>query len=145
MSQTLKKWQQTKDERIAFTRLPAASKYNRIHAYAYYTAEELGIADLIHDDMYRSIVKEKKSVGSPGSALRLFMKHGINQGTFYETFRSLSVKSKVHRVEELQSRKVLMNVPTLIVNGKYRITPKSCRCSMEEMLDMAVDLALKNK
>jgi len=122
----LKDWLAKKPENVVFYRIPTVfSAAWALHARAYYTAEVLGLYDAgkkdFHDAFFDEIHVRKNPLNNK-NALKVFFKgFGVSETDFDNTFDSFTVNTKVNRAAALSKRYQLDGVPTLIVNGKYRI------------------------
>ena len=122
----IKNWLANKPDNVVFYRIPAV--FNpawALHARAYYTAVSLGLfADgkhEFHDAFFDELHKHKKRLNNKDALRKFFARFGISENDFNNTFDSFSVNTKVNRAATLSKRYQLEGVPTIIVNGKYRI------------------------
>ncbi|MDH5436235.1 MAG: thiol:disulfide interchange protein DsbA/DsbL [Gammaproteobacteria bacterium] len=120
----LHEWLKTKPANVEYVRLPAILNDSwSIHAHAYYTAEALGIVDKIHTPLFDVIHKDRKPIRNEESIKQFFIEHGgVTEEEFTNAWESFSVKIKLNRAKIRGSRYGANGVPTLIVNGKYRVT-----------------------
>ncbi|GMR08152.1 MAG: thiol:disulfide interchange protein DsbA/DsbL [Gammaproteobacteria bacterium] len=116
----LNEWLKTKPKNVKFVRVPAIFRPQwELHAQLFYTAEALGIADKLHQQVFDAIHKERINLSDEKSIRTFFVKHGVKAEDFDRTFRSFSVLAKVRRARMLTSRYGINVVPSMIVNGKY--------------------------
>jgi protein dithiol oxidoreductase (disulfide-forming) len=106
---------------------------------AYLTAQVLGIADKTHDAMFAAIWKTgelavsdpathrlKNPLPSIEDAARFYNRQtGVAVDKFVATAKSFTVDVKMKAADELALAYHVDSTPTLIVNGKYRLTPDS--------------------
>ncbi|TWI06834.1 thiol:disulfide interchange protein DsbA/DsbL [Aerolutibacter ruishenii] len=95
------------------------------YAKAYYTAEGMGLVGKTHDAMFRAIHIERtlpvqgvtdEQIGA------FYAKYGADAKAFASTMSSFAVAGKLKRAEQFLVRSGVEGTPTLVINGKYRIT-----------------------
>ena len=101
---------------------------------AYVTAQTLGIADRTHEAMYDAVWTTGELATTEGNTLksrmptiedaaRFYQKQaGVPAAKFLETAKSFGVDTQVRHDEDLMKAYGIDRTPTLIVNGKYRVT-----------------------
>lgn len=124
---------------------------------AYYTAQTLGLDNKkTHDEMYDAIWKtgelaiEDTSTGrlkSPLPTIADVAKFyarvaGVQVQTFIDTASSFAVDVKIRRAEQLIQSYGADSTPTLVINGKYRVTPQSAG-GYQQTLDLVRYLVAK--
>jgi protein dithiol oxidoreductase (disulfide-forming) len=101
---------------------------------AYVTAQTLGIADRTHEAMYDAVWTTGELATTDGNTLKSHMptiedaarfyqkQTGVPAAKFLETAKSFGVDTQVRHDEDLMKAYGIDRTPTLIVNGKYRVT-----------------------
>ena len=101
---------------------------------AYVTAQTLGIADRTHEAMYDAVWTTGELATTDGNTLKSHMptiedaarfyqkQAGVPAAKFLETAKSFGVDTQVRHDEDLMKAYGIDRTPTLIVNGKYRVT-----------------------
>ena len=103
---------------------------------AYVTAQTLGLADRTHEAMYDAVWTTgelattdagsntlKSHMPTIEDAARFYQKQtGVPAAKFLETAKSFGVDTQVRHDEDLMKAYGIDRTPTLIVNGKYRVT-----------------------
>jgi thiol:disulfide interchange protein DsbA len=101
---------------------------------AYLTAQTLGIANMTHEAMYDAVWTTGELATMDGNTLksrmptiedaaRFYQKQaGVPAAKFLETAKSFGVDTQVRHDEDLMKAYGIDRTPTLIVNGKYRVT-----------------------
>jgi thiol:disulfide interchange protein DsbA len=122
----LNKWLANKPDNVVFLRIPAVfSKPWAIHARAYYTAKTLGLYDNgnheFHNAFFDEYHNKKKNLVKRKELQAFFARFGVSAEDFNNTFESFAVNTKVNRAASLSKRYQLDGVPSMIVNGKYRV------------------------
>ena len=65
---------------------------------------------------------QNRKLESKEAIEQLFANHGISSETFRKHYDSFGVDSSVRRSKVMQERYGIRGVPTVIVNGKYRVS-----------------------
>jgi thiol:disulfide interchange protein DsbA len=99
------------------------------YAKAFYAAEQLGVVDRTHDAMFRAIHLERTLPVQPlptdEQIAAFYGKQGVDAKQFASTMGSFAINGKLSRATQFIQRSGVDSTPTLVVNGKYRITGKS--------------------
>ena len=120
----LRAWDARKPAYISFRRIPfVSSPLERLHARAFFAAEELGRSEEIHRAFFDAIQSEGSSLDSIERIRDFFLRFDVDPGSFQDAFDSFIVHSKLQRAEQLSRRYRVTTVPTVVINGKYTTTP----------------------
>lgn len=118
----IKNWSKRQDGDVDFWFFPAIwNKPMKLLAQAFYTAEELNVAEKIHLPLFSKVVLEQQSVRNESDLANLFEKYGVDKKDFSQAFNSKNVKEQVVKAEQRVADYKPVGVPEIIVNGKYRI------------------------
>lgn len=118
----VQKWLKTKPADVDFVRMPASFKpLWELHAKAYYTAEILGVLDKVHDAFFHARQEAKRQLATEDELADFFAAHGVDKATFHKTFNSFPVMLRVGQSKQVIPRYGVSGVPSVIVNGKYRV------------------------
>jgi thiol:disulfide interchange protein DsbA len=121
---------------------------------AYVTAQTLGIADRTHEAMYDAVWTTGELATTEGNALksrmptiedaaRFYQKQaGVPAAKFLETAKSFGVDTQVRHDEDLMRAYGIDGTPTLIVNGKYRVTVRDAG-GPAQLVDLVILLVHK--
>lgn len=116
----MKDWLASKPEDVEFVRMPAIlGKGWELLAKAYYTAELLNVEDKIHHALFEAIHKYRRKFRSEPDVQDLFVKQGVSEEDFKNTFNSFAVAVKTNHAKQMTRRYAISGVPTLVVNGKF--------------------------
>ena len=131
----LKKWLETKPANVEFRRMPAIFTNPRweLDARAFYTAKVLGVLYKIHSPLFDAIHAQKRDLNTEAAMRAFFVEHGVKGEDFDHTFHSFYVQNQVNHAKIMTERYGTGGVPTIIVNGKYRVDATASG-SMENML-----------
>ncbi|MCH7820796.1 MAG: thiol:disulfide interchange protein DsbA/DsbL [Proteobacteria bacterium] len=120
-------WDADKPASVRFVRVPAM--WNRIlqlHAQLFYTEEVLVRNGIIEDAarfreaVFQEYHRRGNRLTSVDSIRKLFERFGASADEFERTWKSFEVSQKLRLAEDLNRRYGVANVPTMVVNGKYR-------------------------
>jgi len=137
-------WKKKLPANVEFKRQPAVfSELWGKHAKAFFTAEALGVLDKVHADLFDAIQNQKKKLTSEEELAAFFADHGVKTDDFKNAYNSFAVDAKLRQAEAMGPRYGITGVPTLVVNGKYRVSGPSAK-SQENMLPV-VDEIIKQE
>ena len=118
----VQKWLKTKPANVEFGRIPGVFRPEwALFARAYYTQEALGVFDKTHEALFAAVHELKRKLETEDQLAAFFAENGVKDDDFRKAFRSFAVESKVRRAQEMSQRYGAKGVPTIIVNGKYRV------------------------
>ena len=118
----IKNWSKKQGDDVDFWFFPAVwNKPMNLLAQAFYTAEELTVAEKIHLPLFSKVVLEQQSVRNESDLADLFEKYGVDKKDFAQAFNSKNVKQQVVKAEQRVADYKPVGVPEIVVNGKYRI------------------------
>lgn len=124
----LNAWLKKKPANVNFIRQPAVfNEHWAAHAKAFYTADALGVLDKLHADFYDAIQNKKRTLESEDDLADFFAEHGVNKDDFHKAYKSFSVDTRTRQAEALGPRYGITGTPSLVVNGKYRISGSSAK------------------
>jgi thiol:disulfide interchange protein DsbA len=107
---------------------------------AFLAAQALGVADKANDAMYDAVWKtnELSALKAGGAGLKpvsalpslddaanVYAKFGADPKEFVAVANSFTINTKVKRSDELVKNYGIEETPTIVVDGKYRLTPRS--------------------
>lgn len=135
---------------VQFIRQPAV--FNDIwaaHAKAFFTAEALGVADKTHADFFTAIQAEHKDpkkvpLLTEDELAPFFVSHGVAEDAFRQAYHSFAVDTRQRQAQAMGPAYGITGTPTLVVNGKYRITGQKAK-SQPNMLVIADYLIAKER
>lgn len=128
MEPYIAKWLKSKPDYVDFIRVHvpghgATGSYARL----YYTLQALGRLDL-QSPIFTSIFEDAHTLSAQSEdeafkiQLAFVTEHGMDPGLFTDTYRSLPISQELQRAFDVLRTYQVDVTPTLVVNGKYRIT-----------------------
>lgn len=139
----LERWRvEGKADNAIFVRVPAALNPNwSIGAVAYYTAEQLGVLDQVHQPLFDAMHLKGRRLDTEAALAEFFAEQGVPKEDFEKAFNSFAVNTKLNRARYLGERSGIRGVPAIIVGGEYE-TSVSMAGSEENMLNV-IDFLVK--
>ena len=120
---SLEAFDQIKPEYVEMRRLPAVFRENwAAHARAYYASQLLGVTATTHRALFEEIHEHRKPTDHKEALGAFFERHDVDRTEFDKTFDSFAVESMVRKSIVMQQRYGIQGTPTVIVNGKYRVS-----------------------
>ena len=112
-----------KPEYVQIRRLPAIFREGWVaHARAYYTSELLGVTDRTHRALFEEIHEHRNPTDHKEALAAFFERQGVDRTKFEPTYDSFTVESLVRKSVLMQQRYGITGTPSVVVNGKYRVT-----------------------
>jgi thiol:disulfide interchange protein DsbA len=119
-------------------RLPADVRLTYVHAAfggaidnlarGFYAAETLGATERTHDAFFNAFHVERKiKTGSLEEVADVYAGLGLDRKKLLETMNSFGVTSKVNRAKQFAQRTGVNATPTVVVNGRYRVSATADR------------------
>ena len=120
------KWKDSKSSDVSFIRVPAIfnARWEQ-HARAYYSLELMGELDKAHELLFNGIHEQGRGLHDLDSMARYFAANDIDETQFRESFNSFAVETKINRAKQLVRQYQITGVPTIIVDGKFKISASS--------------------
>ena len=112
-------------------------------AQAFYTAEILGVAEQMHEPLFAAIHTQPKNLRDEDIMAALFEDNAsVPKEEFSKSYNSFFVRSRVMQAGAKSRAYGITGVPTMIVNGKYRVGARMAG-SNQSMLDVVDFLVQK--
>lgn len=120
---TLDAWRAQLPTDVAFRRVPAMVRQDWvIFAQLYYTAEILGVGERVHTPLFEAVHLRYLDMRDPSVAADVFRRAAdVDEKAFFEVFDSFGVRSKTMQADAQGRMYRVTGVPTLIVDGRYRV------------------------
>lgn len=102
---------------------------------AFYLAEALGVSEQVHPELFAELHEHHNhELASMPGLQSFFEKHGISAEAFQAAAESETVRTRFSEGEARAPRYGIAGVPTMIVNGKYRVGRNEHVTSYAELL-----------
>ena len=133
-------YEHIKPEYVEVRRLPAIFRESWVApARAFYTAALLGVVDRTHRPLFEEIHEHRNPSDHKEALAEFFERHGVDRTTFGQTYDSFAVESMVRKSILMQQRYGISATPSVVVNGKYRVTGRLAG-RMEDMITVVMAL-----
>lgn len=117
----LEPWVRKLPKDVYFRRMPAIFNDSWVPmAKAFYAAQDLGVLEKLHSDMFNAIHLQGINLNSRETLLRFVAAHGVDAKKFGEAYDSFGVQNQVSQARQLTGAYGIEGVPSMIVDGKYR-------------------------
>jgi thiol:disulfide interchange protein DsbA len=131
-------WAAKAPEHVEFRRIPVVFGRSSWELYArgYVTAEMMGAPEEAHTSMMDRLWKEKKILRSLDEIAGFYSQFGLDKNKFLSTARSFAVDGRLRKDQQLVRDYGITGTPSLVVNGKYRVSGNAAIPSFDAMLDV---------
>lgn len=131
-------WVERKPDYVDFRRLPVVFGRGswELYARAYTTAEIMNLPEEAHMAMMDRLWKERKIMRTLDEIADFYVEFGADKEKFLSTAQSFAVDGKIRKDQQLVREYGITGTPSVVVNGKYRVTGSSALPSFDAMLDV---------
>lgn len=91
------------------------------HAQMFLTLDTLGLEPKVRAAVFDAIQKQGKRLTSPQEQADFLASQGVDKDKYLKTYDSFAVKNRLQKDTKLLKDYGITGVPTLIINGKYRV------------------------
>lgn len=117
-------WSKKLPKDVVFERVPdnLGNPVGALDEQAFYVSKLLGVESKIHTPLFDAIHIKHEQLNTP-NAIRafLFRVAGISPQEYEAAADSFEVTSKIRRANRLAFRDRIMNVPSIVIAGKYHL------------------------
>ncbi len=109
-------------------------------ARTFYALEFMGQRSKLHDALFNAWHVDNIELSNEAKITEFVSKRGVDRKKFGDAYNSFAMQSKVTRSRQMAQSYDIRGVPTLIVDGKYKITglrPEEAMLALDAALDMA--------
>lgn len=141
----MEQYTKSKPDYVAVRRMPAIFRKSWVvHARAFYTADLLGVREQIHRPLFEAIHLRRQPLDTREELMKFFEPYGVSNDEFKKTYDSFAVETLLRKSQVMQRRYGVPGTPTVIVNGKYRVTG-SLAGSFDNMIKVIEALAERER
>ena len=136
-------WSKQKPEFVEFRRMPVVfQRAWEPFARFYYASEALGILDQAHPAIFKAIHTERQRLRSDEDLGAFVSQFGVSADDYATAARSFAVDTKIRRSTTMSQRYGVTGTPSVIINGKYRVTAKMAggHAELIEVIEYLVNL-----
>ncbi|MCL4150905.1 UNVERIFIED_CONTAM: hypothetical protein GTU68_035954 [Idotea baltica] len=133
-------WIKSLPKDVNFVRIPAMfGGLWDVHGKLFLTLQSMGVEQKVHTAIFDAIQRQGKKLATPEDMANFVAGLGVDKDTFLSTYNSFAINSQVTQAKKLVQGYKVTGVPTLIINGKYRVPVR------EGVLDTANELIEKER
>jgi len=133
---SLEDWSKRKPADVVLRRVPAVFRDSWApHARIYYTLEQLGELERLHQKVYFSYHVEELQMSRPDVMERWAVANGIDRELWRKAYSSAAVDARIENAKRLTEAYTLQGTPSLVVDGRY-LTSSSMVSSYPEMIQI---------
>lgn len=117
---------QDEGSNIVFKRIPVVYPRWESGAKLFYTLQEMGLLDKMHDKVFYTIHKENNNIMDDQKARDAWLtKQGIDSVKFESVYNSFTVATKLNQGKAYLATYKITGTPTFVVNNKFSISPST--------------------
>lgn len=121
---TLKGWAERQQDDVNLVLLPVAwGGVANLHARAFYASRVLKLHDDIHNTIFEEIHIRRRRLGNKEQILKMVEAAGHDAEKYGKVMESFGVNSQLQQAQAKTSALGIRSTPSIIINGKYRVTP----------------------
>lgn len=141
----LNAWHKSQADDVDFKRIPVVfGRSWEPLARAYYTAELLNAVEQTHQGMFDAVHLHRKRFKDMNDLADYYADMGVDKAKFEKVFNSFAVNMKLNQGDSKARGYQVDGVPSMVVNGKYRVTAGTAG-GQKEMLDVVNYLIEKER
>jgi len=92
-------------------------------AHLFLTLEAMGKLEEYHSRVFNAVHVQRQRLMKDDAIIEWAAKNGLDRAKFMETWNSFGVTSKLRRLQTLSSNYKVSGTPTIIIDGKYVVSP----------------------
>ncbi|MGB0466054.1 MAG: thiol:disulfide interchange protein DsbA/DsbL [Pontibacterium sp.] len=141
----VQRWEHSLAEDVTFSRLPVVfGRSWEPMARAYYSADLLKVVDKTHQAMFNAVHIERRRFSNKEQVADFYGNLGVDKAKFSKMYNSFAVNMKLKQGDSKVRGYGITGVPSMVVNGKYRITAQMAG-SPAKMLEVVDYLVAKER
>jgi len=119
----LQQWEKSKPKDVQLILVPTIFRDSwEPMARTYYALDSLGLEGKLHDALFRAWNVENTALLEESAIVNFVSARGVDGSKFSAAYNSFSVQSRVNRSMQMIRSYGIEGTPTMIVNGKYKIS-----------------------
>ncbi len=139
----LQEWAKKLPENVKFHHMPAMFGGSaNLHAKTYFALEVMGEAKRLHKPFFKAIHEQKRRLRNQKDIEKFLAENDVDLDKFRAAMKSFTVQTKANRAAALMRRYGIRSVPSMVVDGRYRIknTP-----TVLETTDMLIEKTIADR
>lgn len=124
---TLSAWARKLPADVRLRYLPAVFDMGDAFAKGFFAADKAGAAGRTHEGVYRAVHDDGllPNNATVDELAFYYGQHGLNQAAMKAAMAGPQVAAQMQAAHDFEIRSGVDGTPTLIINGRYRLTPRS--------------------
>jgi thiol:disulfide interchange protein DsbA len=125
---TLNQWIKKQGDNIVMRRihLPFQGQTDP-EAHLFLTLEAMGKLEEYHPRIFQAVHVQRQHLMKDDAIIDWATKNGLDRAKFVETWNSFAVTTKLRRLQQVSSNYKVTGTPTIIIDGKYVVSPDLVR------------------
>ena len=121
---TLNQWIKKQGDNIVMRRihLPFQGPTDP-EAHLFLTLEAMGKLEEYHPRIFQAVHVQRQRLMRDDAIIDWATKNGLDRAKFIETWNSFAVNTKLRRLQQVSSNYKVTRTPTVIIDGKYVVSP----------------------
>ena len=139
------RWSKSLDDDVSFKKMHVTwQKIHQSQAAMFYVIESLKLGEEAHSAAFFGIHKEGKRLRSDNQIVDFLKNFGITSDQARQYLKSFSINQKVKRADKTIRQLQIQSTPSVIVDGKYIITPKRTYEEFFKVVEHVVNIQKPN-
>jgi len=125
---TLNQWIKKQGDNIVMRRihLPFQGPTDP-EAHLFLTLEAMGKLEEYHPRIFQAVHVQRQRLMKDDAIIDWATKNGLDRAKFIESWNSFAVTTKLRRLQQVSSNYKVTGTPTIIIDGKYVVSPDLVR------------------
>ncbi len=120
----LKQWEKKQGDNIVMRRIHLPFQgANDPEAHLFLTLEAMGKLPEMHDKVFRAMHVERKRLTKDAEIIEWAVQNGLDRSKFMAAWNSFGVMTKLRRLQQVANNYKASSTPTIIIDGKYVVSP----------------------
>mgnify|MGYP003331134465 CR=1 FL=1 len=134
----MQSWKTRMPENVVLRRIPVGFGRRTwdLYARAYTTAALLGLEEKSHVPMMDAIWKDRRQMRNLPELAEFYAQFGVDKDVFVNTAQSFNVDTQMRRDQRLIQIYGINGTPTMVVNGRYRVSNTAAVPGYDAMLSV---------
>jgi protein dithiol oxidoreductase (disulfide-forming) len=117
-------WIKDKPEYVDVVLIPAMFERPEVemHAKTFYALKLLGVEEPLHGKIFEAMHAQKRNLNTQEAMETFLGENGVNVEEYRKAMKSFAVETQAKRAALLAERYDIRGVPSIVVDGKYRIS-----------------------
>lgn len=124
MEPLVKKLSKDRKDDFILKRYPVVLPGWESGAKLFFTLEQMGLADKLHDSVFATIQKDRKNIMDKKDLRDSFLKsHGVDINRFDNIYNSFGMNTKMNKAKNYVAIYKINSSPSFVINNSYTVSP----------------------